>query len=255
MSTFSDATYLQPHNKNLWEIFSMNSYFTEATKDQFLVLDFGCNQGNFLASAYRNTTQPNRFTPKNYLGLDLNLNSVNVAKEKYPFTAKKINHYNKYHRSFNPTGIPGLLASNYVSRPVDLIVAYSVFTHATINETREILNDLKTLLKPGGSIMFSLWTAESLEGFYNYRSASNNIEKTPERHMELVEKPFNYVMYWIDETYSLVDSHDVNLGSVASFGTFYKDVNSVLNVFPDVEYLGKPNLPNQYQQLFKLSVN
>lgn len=253
MSTLIDATYLQPHNKNLWEIFSMNSRFTESNKANFVVLDFGCNQGNFLASAYRNSKQPARFAPRNYIGLDLNLNAVNIAKEKYPLTANNIHHYNKFHRSYNPSGIPGLLASNYVNRPVDLIVAYSVFTHTTINETRATLNDLRTLLKPDGSIVFSLWTSESLEGFYNYSSASRNIEKTPQRHQELVEKSFDNVMYWIDHTYSLVDSDDVELGSINAFSAFYKNVNTVLNNFPDVEYLGKPDMPNQYQQLFKLS--
>jgi SAM-dependent methyltransferase len=253
MTTLSDATYLQPHNKNLWEIFSMNDYFTDNNKDNFLVLDFGCNQCNFLTSAYRNTKQPRRFGPKNYIGLDSNLNSVNTAKEKYPLTANKILHYDKYHRSYNPTGIPGLLASNYINTKVDLVVAYSVFTHSSINETREILDDLKTLLKPGGSIVFSLWTSESLEGFYNYSSANRNIEKTSERHQELVAKPFNQVMYWIDHNYSLVDSNEVETGPVNSFSTFYKDVNAILNIFPDFEYLGKPSLPKQYQQLFKLS--
>lgn len=253
MSNLLDATYLQPHNKNLWETFSMASHFNENNKDNFVVLDFGCNQGNFLASAYRNSRQPVRFGPKNYIGLDINLTAVNAAKEKYPFTANKIHHYNKYHRSYNPSGIPGLLASNYINGTVDLIVAYSVFTHSTINETREVLNDLKTLLKPGGSIIFSMWTSESLEGFYNYSSASRNIEKTPERYQELVAKQFNNVMYWVDNTYSLVDSNDVNLGAVNSFSTFYKNVNAVLNNFIDAEYLGKPNITNQYQQLFKLS--
>jgi SAM-dependent methyltransferase len=253
MTNLVDATYLQPHNKDLWKIFSMDSYFTADNIRDFRMLDFGCNRGNFLATAYGHTREPLRFNPIHYRGLDLNLNAVNQAKATYPLTAHNIIHYNKYHRSFNPGGVPGQLASSYFDIKFDLIIAYSVLTHMTVNEARETIADLKTLLKPNGCILFTVWTAESLEGFYNYTSASRNLEKTPQRYSELVSKPFSNVLYWLDHERSVADVNDLDPNSMSGFSSFYKNVNSVMTYFPDAEYLGKPNFPRQFQQMFKIS--
>lgn len=253
MKTLTESSYLQPHNKDLWKIFSMDSYFTTENLRDFRMLDFGCNQGNFLSTAYGYTREPLRFNPMHYRGLDLNLNAVNQAKATYPLTAQNIIHYDKHHRSYNPEGIPGLKASSYFDIKFDLIIAYSVLTHMTVNEARETLDDLKTLLKPSGCILFTVWTSECLEGFYNYTSASFNIEKTHERYSELVTKPFNNVIYWEDYQRSIIDVNDLNTNTALAFSSFYKNVNAVMTYFPDAEYLGKPNFPRQFQQMFKVS--
>lgn len=245
----SDLTYLQPDNKDLWKIFGMNQYFTST---EFQVLDFGCNRSNFVGQAYRNTRDQNlNFKPTNYTGVDLNLASLEVGRRNYPRCAPNIIHYNKYHPSFNPTGIKDLKVSQVLNKKFDVIIAYSVFTHCSVNETREVLLDLEKLLVPRGSILFTMWLSDSLDGFYNYTMASKNLEKTPERYYNLVQKDFNKCLYWIDLETSVADVEDFDIEQADSLGIFYKDVRSVLNILPRIEYLGKPNFTNQYQHLFR----
>jgi len=244
-----DIYYLQRDNKDLWKTFDMDQYFT---RPNFALLDFGCNRSNFLRHAYRTTGDRElKFLPMHYHGMDLNLASIEEAKKNYPRAAPRIVHYNKYHRSYNPEGVKGLKASQVFDKKFNLILAYSVFTHCTVDETRETLLDLATMLEPLGSILFTMWLSDSLEGYYNYSMASNNLEKTPERTYNLVQKPFEKCLYWIDLKDSVADVDHFESDNIDSFGIFYKDIRSVMSIAPGIEYLGKPDVVNQYQHLFR----
>jgi len=65
-----DKFYIQPDNKNLYEIFNHN---TTIDWKNSKILDFGCNTGNFLISAQ------DYIKLENYTVIDLNLNSIKMA--------------------------------------------------------------------------------------------------------------------------------------------------------------------------------
>lgn len=111
-----------------------------------LVLDFGGNQGNLLRDPL--CVIPHR----NYYCLDVLSDAVNEGMKNFP-EAHWI-HYHRYNRSFNPEGVVDLPVPN-VGVKFDVVVAYSVFTHTTFEEMKELVGQLEALLAPGGALAFT----------------------------------------------------------------------------------------------------
>lgn len=150
----TNAQYLQPHNKPLFD------YFAEAIPsfdwNRRTVLDFGCNVGNlYLHAAGR---------IKNYIGLDIQHKSLEVARSRYP-EARWI-HHNRFHPSYNVHGVADLALQ--LDTKVDLIVAYSVFSHCSLQELRASLAQFHQWLNPGGFVLFSVWEAADLPHWLAY---------------------------------------------------------------------------------------
>ena len=110
------------------------------------VLDFGGNKGNLLLDPSVKIEQ------RDYYCVDVVREAIKVGRETFP-EAHWI-HYDRYNRSFNPEGIPDLPIPDPGFK-FDFIVAYSVFTHTTFEETSELLAQLEALVAPGGALAFT----------------------------------------------------------------------------------------------------
>src|ERR1044072_7108207 len=111
-----------------------------------LVLDFGGNKGNLLRDPSCVIAH------QNYYCLDVVQEAIEEGRQTFP-KAHWL-HYDRYNRSFNPEGIPDLPIPDPGFR-FDFILAYSVFTHTTLEETRDLLAQLEALLAPAGTLAFT----------------------------------------------------------------------------------------------------
>lgn len=111
-----------------------------------LVLDFGGNKGNLLLDPSCAIQQ------RDYYCVDVV--SEAIAEGRRTFPEAHWFHYDRYNRSFNPEGIRDLKIPD-LERQFDFILAYSVFTHTTLEELRELVSQLETFLAPGGALAFT----------------------------------------------------------------------------------------------------
>lgn len=230
-----DNLYIQEDNKNLFEIFSYNNDVDWANAK---ILDFGCNVGNYLNHAVP-------FIKKeNYVGIDLNNHSLSVARVRHPEASFVF--YNKYHQSFNPTGVDNIRINDVLNEKFDVIIAYSVFTHCSVNEMKAELKNLLEVLKPGGCILFTVWSHDFFKRFHEYLLSRLTIE---EFDCDSVE--YDEVLYWVDYGKVFTDDHDIHLKDCKSLCTFYK-LDKFQELFPEAELLGHPPGKTQSQKLFRI---
>jgi 2-polyprenyl-3-methyl-5-hydroxy-6-metoxy-1,4-benzoquinol methylase len=110
------------------------------------VLDFGGNKGNLL----RDPTCV--IAHENYYCVDVISDAINEGQQVFP-EAHWV-HYDRYNRSFNPNGVPDLPVPDLGLR-FDFILAYSVFTHTTLEEMKDLVAQLEASLAPGGKLAFT----------------------------------------------------------------------------------------------------
>ena len=110
------------------------------------VLDFGGNKGNLLLDPECTIRH------RNYYCIDVIREAIDEGRKTFP--EANFFHYDRYNCSFNPEGI--------VDQPVpdlgvefDVILAYSVFTHTTWEETKDLIDQLRARLAPGGVLAFT----------------------------------------------------------------------------------------------------
>jgi 2-polyprenyl-3-methyl-5-hydroxy-6-metoxy-1,4-benzoquinol methylase len=110
------------------------------------VLDFGGNKGNLLLDPACTIRHPN------YYCLDIIRDAIEEGRKTFP--QANWFHYDRYNCSFNPEGV--------VDQPVpdlgvafDFILAYSVFTHTSWEETKDLVEQLRARLAPGGVLTFT----------------------------------------------------------------------------------------------------
>lgn len=111
-----------------------------------LVLDFGGNKGNLLRDPSCVIAH------QNYYCLDVVSDAIEEGRRTFP-DAHWI-HYDRYNRSFNPEGVHELPVPDLGLR-FDFILAYSVFTHTTFEEMKDLVAQLENLLAPGGALAFT----------------------------------------------------------------------------------------------------
>ena len=109
------------------------------------VLDYGSNYGNFLASAN------GKFKQENYTGIDVDFSAIQLGKKQFP-NAEFI-HYNSFNYMYNPDGTDHLDLP--IIKTYDTIISYSVFTHTSEEDFLNRIEQLFTLLVPGGRILFT----------------------------------------------------------------------------------------------------
>jgi len=110
------------------------------------VLDFGGNKGNLLldpACAIRH---------QDYYGLDVIGEAIDEGRRMFP-DAHFI-HYDRYNCSFNPEGVRDLPVPD-PGVEFDFILAYSVFTHMTLEEMTDLIAQLQERLARGGVLAFT----------------------------------------------------------------------------------------------------
>jgi 2-polyprenyl-3-methyl-5-hydroxy-6-metoxy-1,4-benzoquinol methylase len=239
MVQLNESEYLQRDNKNLFDIFSFN---TDIDWGKSQILDFGCNVGNFLNYA------PDQIK-ENYTGVDINLSSIKVASHNH--SDQKFIHYDKWHVSFNPTGSKLINITDVINEKFDVIILYSVFTHSTISQTRQELNNLKAMLNPGGKILFTIWDHSILDPFYRYICETTYLKNI----LDCNKITYNTVAYLIDGETIHTDVQDLSIHSCKSLFTFYK-LNKFCELFPEAKLISTPqqaNIKNHHQTMFAVT--
>ena len=110
------------------------------------VLDFGGNRGSILRSPGCQIRE------QNYYCVDVLHDAIAEGRRMFP--GGHWAHYDRYNCSFNPAGIPDLPIPDF-GRKFDIILAYSVFTHTTREEMKDLVAQLETKLAPGGVLAFT----------------------------------------------------------------------------------------------------
>ena len=143
-----------------------------------VVLDFGGNTGNLLLDSH------GAIRSENYHCLDVLRDAVDEGRRRFP--RAHWFHYDRYNCSFNPEGIAGLPIPD-MGGGFDAILAYSVFTHTTRQEMRELVNELLARLAAGGVLAFTFidphyrsWSHE-----YEGNNLQWRLEKVREMNPEL----------------------------------------------------------------------
>lgn len=110
------------------------------------VLDFGGNKGNLLLDPSCSISH------QNYYCVDVIREAIEEGRKTFPDGHWV--HYNRYNCSFNPSGIRDLPVPD-LGAEFDFILAYSVFTHTTFEEMKELVAQLRQHLAPGGVLAFT----------------------------------------------------------------------------------------------------
>lgn len=110
------------------------------------VLDFGGNKGNLLLDPGCTIRH------QDYYCLDVIPEAINEGRARFP--GAHLFHYNRYNCSFNPEGIVDLPIPD-LGVEFDLILAYSVFTHTTWEEMKDLIEQLQRRLSANGVLAFT----------------------------------------------------------------------------------------------------
>lgn len=110
------------------------------------VLDFGGNRGNLL----RDPSCTIR--PSDYYCLDVIGEAIDEGRKAFP--EAHWFHYDRYNCSFNPEGVVDLPVPD-LGVAFDFILAYSVFTHTTLEEMHDLVSQLQARLAPDGLLAFT----------------------------------------------------------------------------------------------------
>ena len=153
------------------------------------ILDFGCNNCNFLDSV------PDDLDFE-YTGVDTQ--EIFSTNPKYP--DHTFIHFNKYHPSYNQEGNTKLKLYEVVAEKYDVIFAWNVFTHCTYEYTKECIEEMKLCLKDGGKIIFNLYSKESFVRLSDTMKGRNGTH-TPITTLD----SFDNYAYWVNGTEVLYD--------------------------------------------------
>jgi len=110
------------------------------------VLDFGGNKGNLLLDPACTIRH------ENYFCIDVIREAIEEGRKIFP--EANLFHYDRYNCSFNPEGVVDLPVPAW-GVEFDFILAYSVFTHTTLEEMTDLVGQLRASLAPGGVLAFT----------------------------------------------------------------------------------------------------
>ncbi len=114
------------------------------------VLDLGCGNGRF----------SELFNQKQYVGIDISENLVEVARKKYP--DKKFIVYDGLNLPFSENSF-------------DLVFSIAVFHHLPKPIREKLFIQVKKILKPGGKFLISVWYL--WHKFFTYKLILKNLFK------------------------------------------------------------------------------
>jgi hypothetical protein len=110
------------------------------------ILDFGGNVGGFLKGS------PREIMHHDYWCIDLCEPALERGRKDFP--RAHFVFYDRYNSHYNPTGVVGLPVPPQ-GQMFDLIFAFSVFTHTSVSEMVDLLDQLMSMLSGGGSLAFT----------------------------------------------------------------------------------------------------
>ncbi len=111
-----------------------------------LVLDFGGNRGNILLDSAC------QIQPRDYYCVDVIKDAIEDGCRAFPEAHWA--HYDRYNCSFNPGGAVDIAIPDFATE-FDIILAYSVFTHTTLEEMLELVSLLHAKLVRSGKLAFT----------------------------------------------------------------------------------------------------
>jgi SAM-dependent methyltransferase len=151
------------------------------------VLDFGGNIGNILLDP--NST----IDPERYWCLDVDKDSVEQGRASFPNSHWLF--YDRFSFFFNPNGIRSLPLPR-MEETFTYIVAFSVFTNTSETDMLELVEDLKSKLKPGGALAFTFidpyyvtWGARAVETICSGASISKQNAATSPKRKQTMSTP------------------------------------------------------------------
>jgi SAM-dependent methyltransferase len=110
------------------------------------VLDFGGNKANLLLDP------TSAISHEDYYCLDVLDDAIAEGRKNFPDA--NFTHYDRYNCSFNPEGVHDLPIPD-LGVEFDFILAYSVFTHTTFAEMKELIKQLQQCVAPRGVLAFT----------------------------------------------------------------------------------------------------
>jgi SAM-dependent methyltransferase len=110
------------------------------------ILDFGGNIGGFLVGAGDTVDH------EDYWCIDINKAAVEQGRRNHP--RAQFVHFNRYNPEYNPEGILNMPIPDCGVK-FDIIIAFSVFTHAHPVEMLEMVSHLRSMLRPQGVLAFT----------------------------------------------------------------------------------------------------
>ena len=110
------------------------------------VLDFGGNRGNLLLDPAC------QIRPRDYYCVDVIKDAISDGRSMFPDAHWA--HYDRYNCSFNPEGVVELPVPDF-GCDFDIILAYSVFTHTTLEDMHGLVPQLESKLAPDGTLAFT----------------------------------------------------------------------------------------------------
>lgn len=127
------------------------------------VLDVGGNCGNFLLDCVEGNVGVD---PVNYYCMDVDQDALDYGKSLCP--EANWNHHNAFNHMYNPTGEHDLIFP-YEDNTFDYVIAYSVYSHATIEQILFDLSEMKRVCKPEGIIAFTFVDTQGVSWFLDKR--------------------------------------------------------------------------------------
>jgi SAM-dependent methyltransferase len=169
---------LRPHFGNSGHFAYFNEQLGYPEWSDKVVLDFGGNTGGLLLSSECT------IRPEFYFCVDVLREALERGRQRFP-QAHWI-HFDRYNCSFNPEGIKGLRLPN-TGIQFDLILAYSVFTHTTLGEMKDLVGQLQGLLAPNGTLAFTFIDPHfnSCPETYDGNNLKWRLERARQMHPEI----------------------------------------------------------------------
>ena len=132
----------------------MAAYIAEHLNvDNPQVLDLGCGTGKLV-----NAVWPLLGQGGHYYGLDISRKAIDFDRRWYPGDRCTFIHADLYNAHYHPGGQP--LAEYHIpmdDHTLDLVVAFSLFTHLNQPDSTHYFREMARLLKPGGVAVLTIF--------------------------------------------------------------------------------------------------
>ena len=109
------------------------------------VLDFGGNAGNLLDDPRCSVAH------ENYWSVDVSHDAIIVGRRRFP--RANFVYFDRFHPAFNPEGDRQMAVPSLGT--FDVILAFSVLTHLSLEETNVLWGALRAMLRPDGVFAFT----------------------------------------------------------------------------------------------------
>lgn len=136
------------------------------------ILDFGCNTARFLDDFI------DVVRSENYTGVDVLEEPIRIAKLRHPSASFILSK--QFSEAYNQKGNKKRKHLSF-GKQFDLILAHSVFSHYSLEETKREIAWLRRHLKRNGVLYFTVWETKQL---LNVASATAKI-----KHLGKIPKP------------------------------------------------------------------